>query len=100
MATGNTLVREFIEEGFKYFGEKIVWVGEGLNEKGVLKSNRKIVITINPKYFRKTEVDLLLGDASKAEKELNWKAKTSFKDLVRTMVKFDYDKLKKRLDHD
>ena len=87
-------VREFIEESFKYFGESIEWSGKGINEKGILKSNGKVVIKINKKYFRPTEVETLLGDASLAEKDLNWKPKTKFSDLVRIMVNHDFQSLK------
>jgi GDPmannose 4,6-dehydratase len=87
-------VREFIEESFNYFGETIEWTGEGIKEKGILKSNGKIVIEINEKYFRPTEVETLLGDASLAEKDFGWKAKTKFTELVRIMVESDYNLLK------
>tara|TARA_Y100000768_G_scaffold71191_1_gene50189 strand:- start:8421 stop:9440 length:1020 start_codon:yes stop_codon:yes gene_type:complete len=87
-------VREFIEESFKYFGETIEWSGSGINEKGILQSSGKEVIEINKKYFRPTEVETLLGDASLAEKDLGWKPKTKFKDLVRIMVDSDYKHLK------
>ena len=66
-------VREFIEESFSYFGESIIWSGEGIKEKGILESTGNVVIEINEKYFRPTEVETLLGDASLAEKELGWK---------------------------
>ena len=87
-------VREFIEESFNYFGESIEWTGEGIEEKGVLKSSGKVAIEINEKYFRPTEVETLLGDASLAEKDFGWKAKTKFKELVRIMVESDFNRLK------
>ena len=87
-------VREFIEESFNYFGESIEWTGEGIKEKGVLKSSGKVVIEINEKYFRPTEVETLLGDASLAEKDFGWKAKTKFTELVRIMVESDFNRLK------
>ena len=87
-------VREFIEESFNYFGESIEWTGEGIEEKGVLKSSGKVAIEINEKYFRPTEVETLLGDASLAEKDFGWKAKTKFTELVRIMVESDYNLLK------
>ncbi|MED5475174.1 MAG: GDP-mannose 4,6-dehydratase [Candidatus Neomarinimicrobiota bacterium] len=87
-------VREFIEESFKYFGETIEWTGSGIDEKGILQSSGKEVIEINQKYFRPTEVETLLGDPSLAEKDLGWKPKTKFKDLVRIMVDSDYNHLK------
>ena len=87
-------VREFIEESFNYFGETIEWTGSGIDEKGILQSSGKEVIEINKKYFRPTEVETLLGDPSLAEKDLGWKPKTKFKDLVRIMVDSDYNHLK------
>ncbi len=87
-------VRQFIEESFSYFGETIEWIGKGLNEKGVLKSNKKVVVEIDKKYFRPAEVETLLGDPSLAEKDLGWKPKTSFKDLVKIMVEHDYHRIK------
>jgi len=87
-------VREFIEESFSYFGESIIWSGEGIKEKGILESTGNVVIEINEKYFRPTEVETLLGDASLAEKELGWKPKTKFKDLVHIMVDSDFKRLK------
>lgn len=87
-------VREFIEESFNYFGESIEWTGEGIKEKGALKSSGKVVVEINEKYFRPTEVETLLGDASLAEKDFGWKAKTKFTELVRIMVESDFNRLK------
>ncbi len=93
LATNEThTVREFIEEAFKILGDEIIWEGEGVNEVGIRKSNGKQVIGINPKYFRPTEVDLLIGDYSKAKEKLGWEPKTKFKDLVRIMVEADYKK--------
>ncbi len=87
-------VREFIEESFAFFDESIIWDGNGINEKGILKSTGKIVVDINKKYFRPAEVETLLGDPSLAKKDLGWEPKTKFKDLVRIMVKSDYEILK------
>ena len=96
LATGEThTVREFIEEAFNYFNEKIIWVGDGKDEVGILKSSNKKVISINPRYYRPTEVDILIGDASKANKELGWKPKIKFKELVKIMVESDFKKIKK-----
>ena len=72
----------------------IEWKGKGTDEVGIDKNTGKVVIRINPDYFRPTEVDLLLGDASKAKRELGWEAKTKFKDLVKIMVKSDYELVK------
>lgn len=93
LATNEThTVREFIEESFRVLGEEIIWKGKGVDEVGILKSSGKEVIGINPKYFRPTEVDLLIGDYSKAKEKLGWEPKTRFKDLVRIMVESDYKK--------
>ena len=86
-ATGKTYsVRHFVEQAFSILGIKIVWHGRGLNEKGVNKESGEVIVRIDPKYFRPTEVDILIGDASKAKKSLGWKPKTSFKELVEEMV--------------
>ena len=97
MATGEThSVREFIEESFAVLGEEISWKGKGVSEVGVLKSSGKIVVSINPRYYRPTEVELLIGDSTKAKEELGWKPKIKFKDLVRIMVEADFNKQKNR----
>lgn len=98
LATNEThTVREFIEKSFAFFGETIVWNGEGVNERGVLKSSGKQVVGINPRYFRPTEVDLLIGDYTKAKRVLGWEPKIKFEELVRRMVSADFEKQKKRL---
>lgn len=95
IATGEShSVKEFIEKAFKIAGFDIDWKGKGLNEKGFDKKTGKILIEVDPYYFRPTEVDELLGDASKAKKVLNWQPKTSFDELVELMVKSDIDKYK------
>jgi len=95
VATGEShSVREFIEEACRILGIDIEWQGEGINEKGIDKKTGQTIIEIDPKYFRPTEVDLLLGDASKAERILGWKAKTTFKELVKIMIESDMDILK------
>lgn len=93
LATNEThTVREFVEEAFKVLGEEIVWEGTNQNEVGILKSINKPVVGINPRYYRPTEVELLLGDFSKAKQLLNWEPKTTFKELVKIMVLTDYHK--------
>jgi len=93
IATGETWsVREFCEKAFKVAGISIVWEGEGIHEKGIDKKTGKILISINPEYFRPTEVDLLVGDANKARDLLGWKPRTSFDELVKIMVKNDLQK--------
>jgi GDPmannose 4,6-dehydratase len=78
-------VKDFVEEAAPYFGMKIAWEGEGLNEVGIDKLTKKTVIQVNPKYFRPAEVETLLGDASKAKKKLGWEPKISFNQLVEDM---------------
>jgi GDPmannose 4,6-dehydratase len=78
-------VKDFVEESASYFGMKIVWMGEGLNEYGYDLNTKKIVIRVDPKYFRPAEVETLLGDASKAKEKLGWEPKISFKQLVEDM---------------
>jgi AAA+ ATPase superfamily predicted ATPase len=70
--------------------------GEGINETGILKSSGKEVIGIDPRYFRPTEVDILIGNPAKAKKMLGWVPKITFKDLVKIMVKSDFEKAKRR----
>lgn len=95
IATGEShTVKEFIEKAFKIAGFDIGWKGKGLNEKGFDKKTGKILIDVDPYYFRPTEVDELLGDASKAKSVLNWQPKTSFDELVELMVKSDMNKYK------
>ncbi len=125
LATGEThTVREFVELTFKNLGVELEWKGKGINEKGVVSGidfekakslinfskNSKfykydfsamlkdgnIVVTIDPNYYRPTEVDLLIGDPSKAKQLLGWKAKTKFEDLVQIIIKSDMDKVLKR----
>lgn len=97
LATNEThTVREFIEEAFKVLNEEITWQGTDVEEVGRLKSTGKIVVGIDPRYFRPTEVDLLIGDYSKAKSILNWEPKTTFHDLVQIMVKADFEKISKR----
>ncbi len=78
-------VREFVEEAAPYFGIKIRWQGEGLDEIGIDEFTGKVIIRVDPKYFRPAEVETLLGDASKAKEKLGWEPRTSFKQLVEDM---------------
>lgn len=92
----NHSVKEFIELAFKEFDIDIEWKGSGVNEKGYCKKTGRCIIEIDPGYFRPTEVDELLGDPKKAFKELGWKPKVSFNELVKIMVNADYDLLKEK----
>lgn len=95
IATGEThSVREFVEEAFKYVGIEIIWEGEGTGEVGKDKATGEVRIKINPKYHRPTEVDLLLGDCSKAKEKLKWSRKYDFKMLVKEMVESDLKVMK------
>ncbi len=125
LATGETqTVRRFAELTFNSLGIELEWKGKGIDETGIIKSidlNKAkeligyssdkdnyikdfsnelkpgdVVVAVDPNYYRPTEVDLLIGDASKAEKILGWKAKTKFEELVKLMIKSDMDKVLRR----
>jgi len=106
IATGkNHSVRKFAEKAFHEIGIKIAWEGEGINEVGIIKkffnepcptiSVGDIVVKIDPRYFRPTEVDILLGDPSKAKAKLGWEPKVSFDELVKIMVEEDIKEAQK-----
>lgn len=98
IATGEThSVREFVEEAARLSGFSLVWKGKGIEEKGIDKKTGKTLIEIDSHYFRPVEVNQLIGDASKAKKELGWTAKTKFKELVKIMVKSDLEKEKNKI---
>lgn len=99
IATNETrTVREFVEKSFSHVGIDIVWQGKGVNETGIDKATNKVVVKINPKFFRPAEVDILLGNPEKAEKELNWKREISFEELVGRMVKNDMELVKREIE--
>lgn len=91
ISTGEThTVREFTTLAFKEAGIDLKWEGEGIDEKGLDKNSGEIIVEVDPKYFRPTEVEILLGDPSKAKNLLGWNpTKTSFEELVRIMIKND-----------
>ena len=90
LATGEThSVREFVELAFSHVGIDLEWRGAGLDERGVNRANGRDVVSIDPRYFRPTEVDLLLGDPGKAERKMGWKHVTRFRDLVAEMMTAD-----------
>ena len=96
IATGmNHSVKQFINECVKNLKLNTKWIGMGLNEKLINKKNKQILISIDKKYFRPAEVDNLKGNFNKAKKELKWKPKTSFKDLVKMMMESDLENVKK-----
>jgi GDP-D-mannose dehydratase len=115
IATGETTsIRDFIKMAFSFIDVEIEFVGEGLFEKGLVKSSKnkkyqieigKEVVNVDSKYFRPTEVDLLVGDATKAKEKLGWEAKTPLRDLVKEMMEsdlklFEKDKYIKEGGHD
>ena len=84
-----TTVRDFINKAFGYAGIKIKWEGEGVNEKGINPETGEVLVEVDERYFRPTEVDLLIGDASKAKKELGWEPKYTLEELIKEMVEED-----------
>jgi GDPmannose 4,6-dehydratase len=97
LATGEThAVREFVERAFGEIGIEIGWKGAGVEERGLDSKSGKLLVEIDPAYFRPTEVDLLLGDPTKAREKLGWVHKTSFADLVAEMVASDLIVMKAR----
>jgi GDPmannose 4,6-dehydratase len=94
LATGEAhSVREFIERSFAYIDRKIVWRGTGADEKGYDAKSGKCFIEVDPRYFRPTEIDFLLGDPSKARQRLGWRHFTTFEELVSEMVKSDLEEV-------
>ncbi len=90
LATGiTTSVRKFIEMSFKQLDIEIEWKGNGINEKGFDKNTGKIIVEIDPQYFRPAEVDLLLGNPTKAHKKLNWKPKYTLQEICKEMIDED-----------
>ncbi len=96
MATGEShTVREFVDLAFGELDMELEWKGEAVDEKGIDR-NGDIRVEVDERYFRPTEVDFLIGDPSKAEKKLGWKAKTKFGNLVAIMVQADWEKVQQR----
>jgi len=90
LATGETHpVREFVTKAFKEVDIDVIWEGEGINEKGINAATKEVLVEVDEKYFRPTEVELLLGDPSKAKEKLGWENKRSFEQLVKEMVEAD-----------
>ena len=87
-------VREFVELAFAELGYDIEWQGNGVDEKGIDKNTGKVLVEVDPKYFRPAEVELLWGDSTKARTELGWEPKYSFMDLVKEMVQSDLEEMK------
>jgi GDPmannose 4,6-dehydratase len=98
IATGETRsVREFVENAFAEIGVKIAWQGEGAAEKGIDEQSGAVLVEIDERYFRPTDVDLLLGDPSKAKQKLGWQARVGFAELVRMMVAADLEEAERSL---
>ncbi len=90
LATGEThTVREFVEAAFGHVGRRIAWDGAGVGEKGYDAATGDALVEIDPRYFRPTEVDLLLGDPTKARARLGWRHRVGFPELVAEMVEAD-----------
>ena len=97
IATGEThSVREFVELAFKRIDIEIIWKGKGMDEKGSNKKTGKVLVEIEPLYFRPLDVDFLLGDSSKAKAKLGWKPKVKFEQLVNLMVDYDLKELSQK----
>ncbi len=100
LATGEKhSVREFVELAFGEVGIALRWEGEGVNEQGIDKETGNVIVSVDPRYFRPTEVDLLIGDARKARDTLGWVPETSFKDMVAQMVRSDLETVPAELDN-
>lgn len=98
IATNETrTVREFVETAFKHVDIEIEWEGEGVNEIGKDKATGKVLVKVNPKFFRPAEVELLIGNPEKAEKALGWERQISFAELVERMVKNDMELVAKEI---
>jgi len=95
LATGEThTVREFCDLAFKELDMNLEWTGEYENERGIYKKTGKVLVEVDPRYYRPTEVELLMGDYSKAKRELGWQPKVKFEELVKIMGKADWGKVK------
>ena len=90
LATGRTtMIRDFVDMAFREAGIEIAWSGSGVHEKGRDAATGRVLVEVDPRYFRPTEVDLLLGDPSKAREKLGWEPRHSLEELVRDMMAGD-----------
>jgi GDPmannose 4,6-dehydratase len=90
IATGEQYtVKDFVNLTAKHLNLKILWKGKGLNEKAYDKFSQRIIVSIDKKYFRPTEVDTLLGDSKKARRILNWKPRYNINDLIKDMINYE-----------
>tara|TARA_B100000953_G_scaffold272606_1_gene244153 strand:+ start:311 stop:1399 length:1089 start_codon:yes stop_codon:yes gene_type:complete len=85
----NYSVRDFVNFAWRYLGKEIRWEGEGIDEKGFDKKSGQLIVAVDPRYFRPTEVDTLLGDSTKAKEKLGWEAKIGLKEIVHEMMEND-----------
>jgi len=98
VATGEThTVREFVERAFGEVGIRIRWEGEGMEERGCNPESGQVLVEVDPRYFRPTEVDFLLGDSSRARERLGWRPEVGFEEMVRLMVRADLREVRKEL---
>jgi len=98
IATGEShAVREFVELAFRVTGVDIVWRGKGTSEKGLDARTGKVLVAVDPRYFRPAEVDYLLGDPGKAAARLNWRPRMRFADLIKLMVEVDLKQTEQEL---
>jgi GDPmannose 4,6-dehydratase len=97
LATGEThSVKEFIDAVFSELEMDLDWKGEEEQQVGIMKKDGKTLIEVDPRYYRPTEVELLIGNPAKAKEKLGWAPKTTFRDLAKMMAKADYEKVKRR----
>ena len=97
LATGEThTVREFVDLAFKELDMELAWSGNGADEKGIDEKTKKVLVDVDTRYYRPTEVELLIGDPTKAKEKLGWIPETKFTELVKIMAKADYEKISKR----
>ena len=98
IATGEThSIKEFLDYALQYAGFDIIWKGKGVKTKGIDRKTNKIIVDISPEFYRPAEVDALIGDSSKARKELGWEPKIKFKELVEIMMEADLNRVKREL---
>ena len=98
LATGEwRTVRQFIERAFAVVDREIDWSGVGQEEQGLDRADGSVLVAVDPRYFRPTEVDCIWGDASKAHARLGWHPRTTFDGLVREMVEADLENVKKEI---
>jgi GDPmannose 4,6-dehydratase len=94
-----TSVRDFVSMAAPYAGFDLEWTGEGVNEKGIDRKSGRVIVEVDPKYFRPAEVDQLLGNPAKAKAKLGWEPQTTVDQLVKIMMTHDLDMVKRSLNH-